>query len=116
MFTFYVVVTFLAAAANLYAASNDFRRVGWVLENMDRLGISRTWLPTLGVLKAAGAVGLLVGIAMPSLGIAAASGLVLFFLGAIASTFRVRWYSHLPFPATWLLLAAGALILRVTLP
>jgi hypothetical protein len=111
----YVVVTLLAAAANVYAASNDFRRVGWVLDNMDKLGIPRSWLFTLGALKTAGAVGLLVGLAIPGVGIVAAACLFLFFLGAIASTLRVHWYSHLPFPATWLLLAVGALVLRAIL-
>ncbi|MGA7155847.1 MAG: DoxX family protein [Acidobacteriaceae bacterium] len=114
MFTLYVVVTLLAAAANFYAASNDFRRVGWLLTNMDRLGVPRTWLFTLGTLKTIGAAGLLVGIWRPDVGIVAAAGLVLFFLGAIISTLRVRWYSHLPFPAIWLLLAIGALMLRLS--
>jgi hypothetical protein len=112
----YFVVTLLAAAANLYAASNDFRRVGWVLDNLDRLRIPRSRLFTLGALKTAGAAGLLVGMAMPGVGVAAAIGLVLFFVGAIAFAVRVHWYSHLPFPATWLLLATGALVLRLKLP
>lgn len=116
MFTAYVMVTILTAAANFYAASNDFRRVPWVLANMDKLGIPRSWLFTLGALKTAGAVGLLAGLLIPGAGTVAAAGLVLFFFGAIASTLRVHWYSHLPFPALWLLLAFGALILRVTLP
>lgn len=115
MFTVYVGVTLLAAAANVYAASNDFRRVGWVLDNMDKLGIPRSWLFTLGALKTAGAVGLLVGLAIPGVEIVAAACLFLFFLGAIASTLRVHWYSHLPFPATWLLLAVGTLVLRAIL-
>jgi hypothetical protein len=106
----------MAVAANFYAASNDFSRVGWVLTNMDKLGIPRTWLFMLGALKTAGAVGLLFGLAIPGLGIAAAGGLVLFFLGAIAFTLRARWCSHLPFPTAWLLLSVGTLLLRLTLP
>lgn len=116
MSIFYLVVTLLAAAANFYAASNDFRRVGWVLANMDRLGIPRNRLLALGVLKSAGAAGLLLGFAFPVLGIAAAAGLVLFFLAALAFTLRVRWYAHLPIPALWLLLAAGSLFLRLNVP
>jgi hypothetical protein len=38
MFAAYIIVTILAAAANLYAASNDFRRVEWILAAMTRLG------------------------------------------------------------------------------
>lgn len=113
MFTLYVVTTILTAAANLYAASNDFRRVGWILASMDRLGLPYSQLFLLGALKAAGAVGLLAGLFIPAVGIAASAGLVLFFLAAIAFALRVRWYSHLPFPALWLLFAAAALVLRV---
>ena len=36
-----------------------------------------------------------------------------FFVGAIAFTLRVHWYSHLPFPLIWLVLAIAALVLRV---
>lgn len=112
MFIVYVVGTLLAAAANLYAASNDFRRVAWVVANMERLGISRSRLWMLGVLKTAGAIGLLVGFALPAVGIAAAAGLVVFFLGAIVFILRAHWYSHLPFPVVWLVLAIAALALR----
>lgn len=116
MFTAYVFVTLLASAANLYAASNDFRRVPFVLENMDRIGLARSKLFTLGILKSAGAIGLLVGLLIPAVGILAAAGLVLFFVGAIVCTLRVRWYSHLPFPATWLVLVLGSLALRLNSP
>jgi hypothetical protein len=109
MQTCYIVVTLLAALANLYAATNDFLHVEWVLENMDRLGISRIWVSPLGFLKAAGGLGLLAGIWWPQIGAAAAAGLILFFIGAMASAIRVRWYSHLPFPAAWLALSIGAL-------
>jgi len=38
MFVAYVIVTLLAAAANIYAATNDFMRPDWLLANMNRLG------------------------------------------------------------------------------
>lgn len=114
MFTAYAVVTILAAAAAFYAATNDFRRLEWVLANMNRLNIPGSYLSTLGVLKIAGALGLLVGFALPSIGIAAGIGLVLFFIDAIVFTLRARWYSHLPYPIIWLLLVVGSLVLRVT--
>lgn len=113
MFKLYVVITVLTAAANLYAASNDFRRVDWILASMDRLRLPYSQLPLLGALKAAGALGLLAGLLLPMVGIAAAAGLVLFFVAAIVFALRVRWYSHLPFPTIWLLFAVAALALRV---
>ena len=113
MYTAYVVVTILAAGINIYAAANDFTRAEWLRASMTRLQVPDSWSFPLGALKAAGALGLLVGIGVPLIGIAASAGLVLFFLGAIVTAMRARWYSHLPYPAVWLLLAAGSLVLRL---
>jgi hypothetical protein len=116
MFIVYVIITIFTAAANTYAAIVDFRRPRWVLDNITRWGGSHSWLFTLGVLKAGGALGLLLGIGVPLIGVAAAIGLVLFFVGAIAVVMRARWYSHLPWPSTYLLLAIGSLALRFAVP
>ena len=113
MFTAYIAVTIFVAAANTYAAIVDFRRSQWVVDNITQWGGSPSWLFILGVLKAAGALGLLVGIGVSLIGVAAAVGLVLFFVGAIAVVIRAGWYSHLPWPATYLLLAFGSLALRL---
>jgi hypothetical protein len=116
MFIVYVIITIFTAAANTYAAIVDFRRPRWVLDNMTRWGGSHSWLFALGVLKAAGALGLLLGIGVPLIGVAAAIGLVLFFVGAIAVVMRARWYAHLPWPSIYLLLAIGSLALRLAVP
>src|SRR5206468_110033 len=83
MFTAYLVVTVLAAAANIFSATLDFIRFKQILINMAKVGVSESWITILGVLKAAGALGLLVGIRVPLIGTAAAVGLVLFFVGAV---------------------------------
>jgi hypothetical protein len=108
-----LIVVILAAAANVYAATSDFTRPAWILDNMKKLGIEERWLPTLGMLKALGALGLLVGTVIPWIGVAAAAGLVLFFVGAIITTIRAHWYGHVPFPLVWLALAVGALVLQL---
>ncbi|SRR6266487_3639116 len=113
MFTAFIIVTLLTAAANTYAAVVDFRRPQWVLDNVAKWGGSHSWLFPLGALKAAGALGLLVGIGVPQLGIAAAVGLVLFFVGAITVVIRAGRYSHLRWPGTYLLLAVASLALRL---
>jgi hypothetical protein len=113
MYTAYVVTAAVAAAANTAAATVDFARAGWILDNMTKYGVPHSWLFPLGALKVAGALGLLVGIAVPLIGIAAAVGLVLFFLGAIVTVTRSHWYSHIPYPAMFLLLASGALVVRL---
>ena len=78
---------------------------------MAKANVPQSWLVSLGALKAAGALGLLVGIGVPPLGVAAAIGLVLFFLGAIITHFRARYWNIAP-PVAFLLLAAGSLVLR----
>jgi hypothetical protein len=88
MFTAYVVVTLMAAAATAFTATADFLRPQWVLANMTRAGVPQSRLFSLGALKAAGALGLLVGLGVPLLGVGAAVGLVLFFV----------WCHHHPHP------------------
>jgi energy-coupling factor transporter transmembrane protein EcfT len=108
-----LIVIILAAAANLYAGICDFTRPHWLLTNVKRLEVEERWLPTLGVLKLLGGLGLLAGIAVPQIGVAAAAGLVLYFIGAVVTVLRVRWYANLPFPLTWLALAAVSFALCV---
>jgi hypothetical protein len=113
MFTLYVIITILAVAANTYGATVDFTRAEWILTNMSNYGVPHSWLFSLGALKAAGALGLLIGIGIPAIGVAASVGLILFFAGALVTVTRAHWYSHVPYPATYLLLAVGALTLRL---
>jgi hypothetical protein len=112
VFTAYIAVTILAAAANLFSAGADFVRYEQVAVNMARAGVPDSWMTTLGILKAAGALGLLAGIAVPPIGIAAAAGLILFFVGAIITHLRGRFYAF-TLPAGFLTLAVAALVLRL---
>ena len=112
MFTAYIVVTVLAAAANVFSATLDFIRYKQILVNMAKVGVSESWLTTLGFLKTAGALGLLTGICVPVIGIAAAVGLVLFFIAAIITHLRGQDYSF-GLAIMFLLLAVAALVLRV---
>ncbi len=113
MFTAYIVVTVLAAAANAFSATLDFIRFKQILINMARVGVSESSITMLGVLKAAGALGLLVGIRVPLIGIAAGVGLVLFFVAAIITHLRARDYSF-GLAVVFLLLGVAALVLRLT--
>lgn len=70
-----------------------------------------SWLTTLGILKAAGAGGLLLGVlGVPLIGAPAGIGLILFFVGAIITYLRARDYSW-GFPFAYLLLVVAALVL-----
>jgi hypothetical protein len=74
--------------------------------------VSESWITPLGILKAAGAIGLLVGIGVPLIGTAAAIGLILFFVGAIITHLRAHDYSF-GLAVAFLLLAVAALVLRL---
>jgi hypothetical protein len=110
MFTAYVVVIVLAAVANAFSATLDFARYEQVLINMTKAGVPHSWLTMLGTLKAAGALGLLVGIGVPLIGTAAAVGLILFFVGAIITHLRARDHGF-GLAVAFLLLAVAALVL-----
>jgi len=110
MFTVYVVVTVLAAAANVFSAVCDFVRYKQVSIAMAKAGVPESWMTMLGILKAAGALGLLVGIGVPLIGTAAAIGLIVFFVAAIITHLRARDYSF-GLAVVFLLLAVAALVL-----
>src|SRR5207248_9784207 len=54
MFTAYLVVTVLAAAANIFSATLDFIRYKQILINMAKVGVSESWITILGILKSSG--------------------------------------------------------------
>ncbi len=112
MFITYLALTLLAAAANIFSATLDFIRFKQILVNMSRVGVSESWLTTFGILKAAGAMGLLAGIFWPLIGTAAAAGLVMFFIGAIITHLRAHDYSF-GLAGVFLLLAVGAFVTRL---
>lgn len=107
MLTAFVVVAAMTAAANLYVSILDFRHDEGAVANATKVGLPLWSVIPLGILKTAGALGLLVGIWLPAIGITAAVGLVLFFGGAVAAHIRVRWFAPIAFPGTFLLFAVN---------
>ncbi|MFI6408500.1 DoxX family protein [Streptomyces sp. NPDC050548] len=89
MFAAYITVTLLGAVFNGAAAVTYLIGHEYPKTQADMKGIPRKWVPVLGLLLAAGTVGLLVGLAVPLLGTLAAAGLVLYFIGAIIAHLRV---------------------------
>lgn len=114
MFAAYVAVTLVTIVANAGIAVADFARARFVLANSAEVSVPRSWLPFLATLKAAGAAGLLLGLlGVRFIGIAAAAGLVLFFIGAVAAHVRARVFYNIAFPGGFLALAVASLVLAV---
>jgi uncharacterized membrane protein YphA (DoxX/SURF4 family) len=84
-----VLVIFLAFAATL-SAVGKLRKVPQVVDTMTSVGVSGSQMRILAVLEIAGGVGLLVGFAVPAIGVAAAIGLTMYFIGAVIAHVSVN--------------------------
>ncbi|MFI8522275.1 DoxX family protein [Streptomyces sp. NPDC085481] len=111
MSTTAIVVTAVAAFMAGFSGASIFFRAKFVVEPLAEYGVPRSWWNLLGAAKLAGAVGLLVGYAVPAIGIAAAIGLVLYFAGAAITVIRARAYGHVPFPLLYMAPAVAVLAL-----
>jgi DoxX-like family len=111
MSTAYIVVTVLGAAMVAFSAGSVFLHAKWVVQALADYGVPRSWWPWLGAAKAAGAAGLLVGLFAPIIGVIAAVAVVLYFVGAVITVVRARWYSHTTFPLLYMAPVLGSLLL-----
>jgi len=110
----YLTITIVTIAANAVIGVADLVPARFVLATSAAVDVPRSWLPALGTLKIAGAAGLATGLlGIEPLGIAAAAGLVVFFLGAIATHVRAGAIGTLAAPGGYLALAAGSLFLAL---
>lgn len=114
MNTAHIIITVLTAAWVGFSAYATFTHASWVVDNFADYRIPTTWWPRLGAAKATGAVGLLVGLAIPALGVAATTGLVLYFLGALIAVVRAHAYGHIPYPLMYLAPIVLAAALRAS--
>jgi hypothetical protein len=88
MFALHLTVILLASALNGSAAVVNLIGHDYPRTEADRNRIPRSWVRPLGMLLGAGAAGLLAGLAVPVIGTLAATGLVLYFLGALGAHLR----------------------------
>ena len=110
----YLVVTILFAAMVMFSGVGKIRRDAHQVRVIHEIvGVPLKFFPLLAACEFAGALGLLAGIAWPPLGIAGAVGLVLYFVGAVVSHLRVGDFKGIGSAAFMLVVAAGALTLRI---
>ncbi len=108
----YVAITTLAASALVFAACLNFIRHPTVATAADQVRVPQAWMLPLGILLAAGAVGLLIGFALPWIGTLASFGVVLYFVCAVGAHLRVG-DRHFGSAASFLVLAVAALAIRL---
>jgi len=107
----YVVLAVALSLLLLYSARGDIVRDPKVTESLNALGVPDSWFMPLGLVKIAGALGLLAGIAYRPLGIAAAIGVVLYFLGAVITHVRAGDKKGSGTPAVIMLISVVPLVL-----
>jgi hypothetical protein len=105
------IIVIAAAGWVGFSAYAIWARKAFVVDNITAYGVPERWWPWLGTVKALGAAGLLAGLAVPAVGVAAAVGLVLYFVGAVVTVLHAHAYSHVPFPLLYLTPAAVAGVL-----
>ncbi|GAB3825896.1 DoxX family protein [Kribbella italica] len=104
-----LAMTIACVVANAFIVAADLARAKFVLANSAEVGLRPEALPWLAVLKGAGAAGLLAGLAgLTPLGLAAAVGLVLFYLCALGAHVRASVFHTIAFPLLFLTLALTA--------
>jgi hypothetical protein len=113
MFVAAVVISVLLAALMAWSAVRKLSHEERVVQSYVRAGVAEDKLNYLAVILLAGAAGLLLGLMWAPLGVAAAIGVVCYFIAAVAFHIRANDMEHLGTPLAFAVLAAVALILRL---
>lgn len=110
----YLLITIAVAAMAALSGVRKLRRDQKVVHLVHEVvGVPLKYFPYLAGCLFAGALGLVLGIWWPPLGIAAGVGLVLYFLGAVVAHLRVGDVTGMGSAALILILCVAALALRV---
>ena len=109
----HIIVTIAAALWVGFSAYSLLTKAAFVVEPLQHYGVRESGWTPLGLLKAAGAVGLLVGLVVPWIGVAAAVGIILYFSGAVVTVLRARSYATVAYPVLYLVPTAAALVLGI---
>jgi DoxX-like family len=110
--TIAAVVSVLLAALLTFSALRKLGHRPEVVATYTRVGVPEDRLDHLAFILLAGAAGLVIGLAWAPIALAAASGVVLYFLLAVAAHLRADDAEHLPTPLVVLVLAVATLVLR----
>ena len=110
----YPVITIVLAAMAAFSGLGKLRRdpeIERVIHEV--VGVPLNYFPHLAACEIAGALGLVLGIWWPSLGMAAGIGLVVYFVGATVSHVRVGDAKGIGPAVFMLFISVAALVLRV---
>jgi hypothetical protein len=107
------VVSLVLAALLVFTAVRKIGHRPEVVATYTRVGVPAERLTLLAGVLFAGAAGLLLGLVWAPLGVAAAAGLVAYFVLAVGAHVRAGDLANLPVPLVYLGLSIAALVLRL---
>jgi hypothetical protein len=109
----YDIVGIVLALMLLFSASAKLTRNQQLVDGLTAIGVPLGMLPFLAACEIAGAVGLVIGLWWAPLGIAAAVGVVLYFVGAVGAHLRKSDFKGAPSAGVMFLASTAVLILRI---
>jgi hypothetical protein len=110
----YLVITIVLAAIVTFSGIGKIRHDPRIVQVIHELiGVPLKYFPLLAACEFAAALGVVLGIWWPLLGVAAGIGLVIYFVSACVSHLRVGDVKGIGPAAFILVLAAAALALRI---
>ena len=109
-----VAVSVVLAALLTLAAVRKLSHQEHVVRSYARVGVPEDKLDRLAIVLLAGAAGLVLGLLWAPIGVAAAIGVVCYFIGAVAFHIRAGDVKNMPTPIVYLATAAVALALHLT--
>lgn len=112
MFIAAAIASSLLAALLAFSAMRKLSHRPEVVQTYERVGVPEDKLNYLALVLLAGAVGLVVGLFWGPLGIAAAGGVVCYFLLAIGAHIRFHDTGNVATPIVIAVLGAAAMVLR----
>ncbi len=112
MFVATVIVSAVLALALLGSGFGKVTGQAAVVESITGVGVPARRIPLLAIPEAAGAIGLVVGLFWWPIGVAAAIGVIVYFVLAVGAHLRARDKNFAP-AAFLLVLAVVALVLRL---
>lgn len=113
MFLAAVIVSSLLAALLAFAAIRKLSHREDVVQSYVRVGVPEDKLNYLAIILLAGAAGLILGLIWAPIGVAAAIGLIVYFLLAVAAHIHANDARNLPAPVVIELMSVAALWLRL---
>jgi hypothetical protein len=114
MFIAYIVLAILLSLLLFVSGVGKLRHMPAQVHTLKEVvGLDLKWLPWLAACEFAAVVGLLVGIVWWPLGVAAAIGLVAYFVGATFAHIRVKDFKGMTSPVVILLFAVVVLVIRI---